>query len=321
MFRNILVPLDGSTLAECVLPHVVAMAQPLEAQVTLLNVCEPRRAAEAARPANALKWSFRTAEADAYLEEIADRLQAAGLDVQAKRVEGKAAEQILAFAHQHAMDLILLSSHGQSGLTGWNVSSVVQKIIARARVSIMIVRAYHPVTSDLAHLTYSRLLYPLDCSQRAEYALPVASMLAQSHGSQLILAHIIARTEMPRRRPLTDEELELIDRVIELNRVEAVRCLEELQAPLLAEQVDVQSRLLVTDKPAQSLHNLVREEKIDMVVMSAHGYSGSTSWPYGSLALNFIIYGTTPLLIVQDLPSDHIEPTAAEIIAKEHLGH
>ncbi len=321
MFGKILVPLDRSALAECALPHVVAMAQPLEAKVTLLNVCEPRPADEAAQPVNALKWSFRTAEADAYLEEIACRLQAVGLDVQAKRREGKAAEQILAFAHQHAVDLILLSSHGQSGLTGWNVSSVVQKIIARARVSMMIVRAYHPATSNLAHLTYSRLLCPLDCSQRAEYALPVAGMLARSHGAQLILAHIVARTEMPRRRPLTDEELGVIDQVIELNRAEAVRHLEELQSSLVAEQVDVQSRLLVSDKPAQTLHNLVREEKIDMVVMSAHGYSGSTSWPYGSLALNFIVYGTTPLLIAQDLPSDHIEPTAAEIIAKEHIGH
>jgi len=321
MFRNILVPLDGSAPAECVLPHVVAMAQPLEAQVTLLNVCEPRHVAEAARPANALKWSFRTAEADAYLEEIAGRLQAARLDVQARRIEGKAAEQVLSFAHQHAVDLILLSSHGQSGLTGWNVSSVAQKIIARARVSIMIVRAYHPATSDLAHLTYSRLLCPLDCSQRAEHALPVATTLARSHGAQLILAHIVAGTEMPRRRPLTDEELGVIDQVIALNRAEAVRRLEELQSSPLAEQVDVQSRLLISDKPTQSLHNLVSEEKIDLVVMSAHGYSGSTRWPYGSLALNFIVYGTTPLLIAQDLPSDRIEPTVAEIIAKESTGH
>jgi nucleotide-binding universal stress UspA family protein len=297
------------------------MAQPLEAEVTLLNVCEPRSGDEALHPVNALSWSFRTAEADAYLDEVASRLREAGLDAKTARLEGKAAEQILAFVHQHAIDLILLSSHGRSGLTGWNVSSVVQKIITRARVSVMIVRAYQPVTGDLAHLTYSRLLCPLDCSQRAEHALPVASMLARSHGAQLILAHIVAKPEMPRRRPLTDEELEAMDKVIELNRAEAVHCLEDLKSLLLAEQVDVESHLLVSDKPPQSLHNLVREEKVDMVVMSAHGYSGSTSWPYGTLALNFIAYGTTPLLIAQDLPPDQIEPTEAEIIAKESTGH
>ena len=321
MFKNILVPLDGSPLAECVLSHVVAMAQPLEAKVTLLNVCEPRSGDEALQPVNALSWSFRTAEADTYLAEVASRLREAGLDARTARLEGKAAEQILAFVHQHAIDLILLSSHGRSGLTGWNVSSVVQKIITRARVSMMIVRAYQPVTGDLAHLTYSRLLCPLDCSQRAEHALPVASMLARSHGAQLILAHIVAKPEMPRRRPLTDEELEVMDKMIDLNRAEAVHCLEDLKSSLLAEQVDVESHLLVSDKPPQSLHNLVREEKVDMVVMSAHGYSGSTSWPYGSLALNFIAYGTTPLLIAQDLSPDQIEPTEAEIIAKESTGH
>jgi nucleotide-binding universal stress UspA family protein len=321
MFKNILVPLDGSPLAECVLSHVVAMAQPLQAKVTLLNVCEPRSGDEALQPVNALKWSFRTAEADTYLDEVTSRLREAGLDVKRERLGGKAAEQILAFAHQHAIDLILLSSHGRSGLTGWNVSSVVQKIITRARVSVMIVRAYHPVSGDLAHLTYPRLLCPLDCSQRAEHALPVASMLARSHGAQLILAHIVAKPEMPRRRPLTDEELEVMDKVIELNRAEASHCLKDLQSSLLAEQVDVESHLLVSDKPARSLHNLVREEKVDIVVMSAHGYSGSTSWPYGSLTLNFIAYGTTPLLIAQDLSPDQIEPTEAEIIAKESRGH
>jgi len=321
MFKNILVPLDGSLLAECVLPHVVAMAQPLEAKVTLLNVCQPRHANEAAQPVNALNWRFRTAEADAYLEGISGRLGAAGLDVDSSRLEGKPAEQILAFARANGVDLIVLSSHGRSGLTGWNVSSTVQKIIARARVSLMIVRAYHPLTSELTHLTYSRVLCPLDCSQRAEHAVPLITMLARSHGAQLILAHVVRKPEMARRRPLTDEELGVIDRVVALNRAEAERCLEELRSSLAAQQVDVQNWLVVSDNPAKSLHELVKEENIDLVAMSAHGYSGSTTWPYGSLALNFVVYGTTALLVAQDLSPDQIEPSEAEIIAKEFTGH
>ncbi len=320
MFKSILVPLDGSPLAECVLPHVVAMAVPLGASVTVLRVCEPPAEDQTTRPVNALSWRFRTAEADAYLEAISARLAEAGLDVQSRRLEGKPAEQILAFARQNGSDLIVLSSHGRSGLTGWNVSSVVQKIIARARLSLMIVRAYHRTTSKLTHLTYSRLLCPLDCSQRAEHAVPLATMLARSHAAQLLLAHVLVKPEMPRRRPLTSAELKAIDKVVELNRAEAKRCLEELQASQVAEQVNVEIRLLVSDNPAKTLHDLVKQEGIDLVAMSAHGYSGGTIWPYGSLALNFIAYGTTPLLIAQDLSLDQMEPHEAEIAAQEPTG-
>jgi len=321
MFKRILVPLDGSPLAECVLPHVVAMTRPFAAKVTLLHVCERDYGSKESHPVNALNWHLKTAEADAYLDEIASQLRMAELDVEVAHLEGKAAEQIVTFAHQHAVDLIMLSSHGRSGLTGWNVSSIVQKIIARARVSMMIVRAYQPVAGDLTNLIYSHLLLPLDCSQRADQTLPVAIVLAHSHGAQLVLVHVVPKPEIVRRRPLNEEEMELIDKITEINRAEAARYLEEIQSSLLSEQVDVQSHLLVSDNAAHSLHDLVEHQEIDLVLMSAHGFSGGTKWPYGSLALNFVAYGTTPLLIVQDLSPDQMKPTKAEIVAEESRGH
>jgi nucleotide-binding universal stress UspA family protein len=320
MFERMLVPLDGSPLAECVLPHVIAMAASLRASVTVLHVCEPQGGHDAAKPVNAITWQFKTVEAEAYLEGITTRLRGAGVDVQSQRLEGRAGEQIVAYAHQQGIDLILLSSHGQSGLTGWNVSSVVQKIIARGRVSTMIVRAYQPAAAELGGLSYSRLMCPLDCSQRAGHILPVAAALARAYGAQVLLAHAVTRPEMPRRRPHTEEELELIDRVTEVNRLEAERCLDDIRSGLLAEQVDATSRVVLSDDPSRSLHDLVKQEKIDLVLMTAHGYTGSTRWPYGSLALNFIVYGSTPLLIAQDLRAEQIGPTEAETLAREPLG-
>ena len=321
MFKSILVPLDGSPLAECVLPHAVAMARPFGALITLVHVCEPRRADEAVRPMNAVDWSIRTTEAEAYLDKTANRLQAAGLDVRWQRLEGQAAEQILAFARQHQVDLIVVSSHGRSGLTGWNVSSVVQKIISRARLSVLVIRAYQPAPRDLTALAYSRLLLPLDCSQRAAQALPIATVLARFHGAELLLAHVVPKPEMPRRRPLNDKELELINKITEMNRAEAQRYLEEVEASVGPEGAAVRSQLLVSENAAWSLHQLVDHEVVDLVLMSAHGFSGSTKWPYGGLVLNFVAYGTTPLLIVQDLTPDQFGPTEAEIAAQEPTGH
>jgi nucleotide-binding universal stress UspA family protein len=321
MFKTILMPLDGSSLAECVLPHAVAMARPFGALITLVHVCEPRRREGTAPPVNAVDWSIRATEADAYLEKTAHRLQAAGVKVRWQRLEGQAAEQILAFARQHDVDLIIVSSHGRSGLTGWNVSSVVQKIIARARLSVLVIRAYQPGPRDPTALAYSRLLLPLDCSQRAAQALPIATMLSRFHGAELLLAHVVPKPEMPRRRPLNDKELELINAITEMNRAEAQRYLQEVEASVAPEGAAVRSQLLVSENAAWSLHQLVDEEAVDLVLMSAHGFSGSTRRPYGSLVLDFVAYGTTPLLIVQDMAPDQLEPTQAEIAAREPTGH
>jgi len=318
MFEHILVPLDGSPLAECVLPHVVAVARAFESRVTLLQVLERTQTTGLSRFVDPLGWYIGEAESRAYLDRWTTRLQDAGLQVSSKLLEGQAAKRIIEFAHSAEADLIVLSSHGRSGLSGWNVSSIVLKIILRAYVPVMIVRAYQPVIDDLTGLRYRRLLAPLDCSQRAECVLPLATNLVHFHESDLLAAHVVSRPRMICRALPAREDLVLVDRIVEHNRKEAARYLEQLQSRL---DVDVQTNLLVNDHPAAALHDLVEQEEINLVVLSAHGYSGGTKWPYGSLVVNFIGYGITPLLIVQDLSPDEVERTRAEVLAREHKGH
>ena len=318
MFDHILVPLDGSSLAECVLPHAMAVARACGAQVTLLRVLERPQAAGPTRSVDPLDWHIRKAEARAYLDGLSARLQEAGLRTESTLLEGQAAERIVEFVRGHDVNLIVLSSHGRSGLSDWNVSSIVQKIILRAYVPVMIVRAYQPVAGDLTGLRYRHMLIPLDGSQRAECALPLATTLSRSHGSELLLVHVVSRPEMVCRAPPTQEDTELVNRLTERNRLEATRCLENLRSRL---PLDVQTRVLVSDNTAATLHRLVEQENVDLVVLSAHGCSGRTEWPYGSLVVNFIAYGTTPLLIVQDLSPDEVERTQAEMVTREHKGH
>jgi nucleotide-binding universal stress UspA family protein len=312
MFNNILVPLDRSSLAECVLPHVVAIARAFESQVTLLHVMDSTSQPRAVDP---LDWQIRKAEAENYMHDLALRLQKVSLPTERHLMEGQAAEQIVEFAHQHHADLILLSSHGQSGLSGWNVSSVVQKIVLRACTSIMVVRAYQPVPPELTDLRYRRLLIPLDGSQRAECVLPQAATLARAHQAQIMLVYIVRRPEMPRRTPPTPEDIGLADQVVERNRTEAIEYLEQVKSRLPGE---VHTRVLVSEHVFSTLHELADQESIDLVFLSAHGYSGQTRWLYGSLAISFIVYGATPLLIVQDVPADSIQPTPAEVAAKKY---
>jgi nucleotide-binding universal stress UspA family protein len=315
-FERILVPLDGSALAECVLPHAVAIAQALAAEITLLHVVE----GGSGRSTDPLGWHVRKAEAQAYLSGVAGRLREIGLQPQEVLLEGSPAERIVEYVCAEKTNLVVLSSHGRSGLTEWNVSSVVQKIILRSVVPTLTVRAYQPVSVALGELRYRVLLLPLDGSPRAECVLPVAEALAGWYQARLMLATAVAWPELPHRMPLSEEEKDLMNQIVERNRKTAALYLEDLQAQLSPQQ-QVETRLVVAEDAVVALHELATSEHVDMVILTAHGYTGCARWPYGRVALNFIAYGTVPLLIMQDLSPGEIAESAAAVAARQQKGH
>ncbi|KPL20567.1 MAG: hypothetical protein AMJ93_11575 [Anaerolineae bacterium SM23_84] len=142
MLNHILVPLDGSLLAECVLSHAVTLAQVFETRLTLLRVVERNQATGLKRAIDPLQWQIRKIEAGAYLDSLVARLNRVGLQAEKVILEGLPPERIVEFTRDHRIGMILISTHGQSGLSGWNVSSVVQKVILHAHVPMMIVRAH-----------------------------------------------------------------------------------------------------------------------------------------------------------------------------------
>jgi nucleotide-binding universal stress UspA family protein len=318
MLNHILVPLDGSLLAECVLSHAVTLAQVFETRLTLLRVVERDQATGLKRAIDPLQWQIRKVEASVYLDKLATRLGKIDLQPEKVILEGLPPERIIEFTRDHKIGMIIISTHGQSGLSGWNVSSVVQKVILHAHVPMMIVRAHTSPATDIAQMRYRRVLVPLDGSRRAECVLPLAQRLALFHKSQLLLVHVIVKPEIPRHTPSSEEERQLVDRLTKLNQTRAGEYLERLRAQL---SPGVETRIIVSHAPAASLQDVVVQENADLVVLSAHGYTSGTRWPYGSIALNFIAYGTTPLLIVQDLTPEEMERALAELATGQPEGH
>ncbi len=318
MLDQILVPLDGSSLAECVLPHVAALARPFDAQVTLVRVVERKPSSEEGEALDPLDWQMRKSEAEAYLDQMKKRLEEMDLPVSSELLVGKAAERIIEYAQSEDVDLIVLSSHGRSGLSPWNINSVVQKVILRAYVPTLIVRAYDIARCELTDLEYERILLPMDGSKRAECVLPLAMGIADYHPCRLLMAHVVNKPSVPRRTPLTDEEKSLVEDLTELNRQAGRAYLDQLE-----EQVGeaAETHLLEGESTSAALHRLVQEADVDLVILCAHGYSGEAQWPYGSVALNFIVYGSKPLLIVQDVPREGVPATPAERAAHEEKGH
>jgi nucleotide-binding universal stress UspA family protein len=320
MLDPILVPLDGSLLAECVLPHARAIAQAFNSRVMLLRGLDRNQAAEKAQLFDLLNWQINKTGAKLYLDKTSTRLQKSGLRVEVTIMEGLVAESIADFAQSQGMKLIILSSHGRSGLSQWGISSVTQKIIFSAPTSVLIIRAHQPTASDLDERLYTRIMVPLDGSRRAENVLPMVTVLARFHQSRIHLVHVVRAPEMARQMPLAREDVDLSNRVITRNREEAIRYLDQVRLHSALEGIDVETHLLTGDNAASALHEFADQEHIDLVALSAHGYSGNNRWPYGSMVNNFILYSKVPLIIVQDLPAKE-EPIVNVMVPREREEH
>jgi nucleotide-binding universal stress UspA family protein len=300
MFQVILVPIDRSPYSEVALAHAVSMAGAFDARLILLHVVDIVGWANPAYSVNPLDWQIRKAEAEAYLQARAAQLRDLGLQAEWHILEGDAAEQTREFIRAHAVDLVVLGARGQSPVKEWNLGSVAFKIAQYAGTSFLLVRAPAAVADQpvaLEGVSYQRVLLPLDGSPRAECVLPVAAALSRKLKAPMLLACVVRRPEMPRRTPLTQEEMGLSDAVVESNRLEAERHLAALKDRLPGE---VENRVLISADPVFTLHQLAQQGHIDLIVLSAHGYSNQAAWPYGGLTANFIAHGATSVFVVQD---------------------
>ena len=149
MYKMILVPLDGSELAEMVLPHVEMLAQAAKkpAEVVLLRVALSPSPAFAGYqdlsgqgPVLAEQAAAADKEnAEKYLAEVGKRLRDKGLRVRVELLVGSAGDEILDYAENNPVDLIAMASHGRSGISRWAYGSVTSKVLRGISTPILVV--------------------------------------------------------------------------------------------------------------------------------------------------------------------------------------
>ena len=151
MYTKIMVPLDGSELAECVLPHVEAISSGCGAKnVIFVRVIDPIRL-PASVPARGdhgftekdrqkMEGQLKQA-ADEYLQKIVHDFTASGPDIGYDIIEGKVAESLTDYAVSNNVDLIVMASHGRSGVSRWVLGSVAERMVRHSCVPVLMVRA------------------------------------------------------------------------------------------------------------------------------------------------------------------------------------
>lgn len=157
---------------------------------------------------------------------------------------------------------------------------------------------------------YHTVLVGLDGSRRAECVLPVVRFLATAVASKVVLAHVIEEPALPRLVPPTPEETALVEHLMAVNESAAGDYLADVEARI---GVSTETRLKRGKSTVSALHAMVDESGADLVILSAHGYGGDQTWPYGEVATNLIGYGRTPLLVVHDVPWTERTAPAADV--------
>ena len=145
MYQKVLVPLDGSKLAECVVEHVKSIATGCQVPtVVLLRVVEPI-SPPGYLPRGMAEDTYRdakeTAEVQAknYLNETAERLKVEGIAVENDIADGLPADEIWSYAEEKGVDLIIMSTHGKSGISRWFSGSVAEKVVGRSLIPVLII--------------------------------------------------------------------------------------------------------------------------------------------------------------------------------------
>ena len=149
MYNKIMVPLDGSKLAECVLPHVENIAKASNAEVILVSVTERvsgyRPMTDYSRPMEERLIpegvGKKEKQALKYLERIAKGLEAKGIKVRTEVFLGNPAEEIALYAEHDGADLIIMASHGRSGISRWAYGSVADRVFRASCIPVLMVRA------------------------------------------------------------------------------------------------------------------------------------------------------------------------------------
>jgi len=279
--KPILVPLDGSELSQRALPYATALARTSARPLILVRVLTPK----APRGEELVQED----EARTDLNANAERLRAEGLavlTVLASTLGGDVAHVILEYAEAHGCDLIVMSTHGRSGLSRWVYGSTAEKVLRQAPLPLLLV----PATSDQEWPTNGGLqvLVPFDGSAEAESALePMLASIRDITKHVLLLQVVVAP-----RGGAAAYMFEDLPAEIEVARASLERVAQMLRGEGLTVGIQV-----VAGSVAASIASVARQESVDLIAMATHGRSGFARLVLGSVAAETLQRATTPLLV------------------------
>jgi len=314
MYKRMLVPLDGSKLAEVVFAYAKELAGRLDLDLILFHVCSseesellPMHRSYVERAAEIVRHQSHEVQ-----ERTGIQPEIKTVEAQVEMAVGHPAEEILNYADKNDIDVILMATHGRSGIRRWALGSVVDKVLRVSKVPVWLVRAGIP--GEIVYDEWQRrtLLVPLDGSELSEVVLPHVETLAKQRGAELVdvvllrvfevtdiispISYHIVPDSYPPTRPFKWEEY--MEQETEKCKQACERYLSVIEERLRNAGIKVRSEVLM-GKPADEIVDYASKTSFNLVVMATHGRSGVGRWAFGSVADRVLHGVSSPLLLVR----------------------
>lgn len=277
MIKRILVPLDGSELAETVLPYVDRLANALGSEVQLMSV---------------LIGEDPQLQVENYLADRRGSLKGPGnTSIEVSRSES-AAQGIIEKAEMLDADLIAMSTHGRSGLARWALGSVADRVIHGTSRPVLLVRSLSK-SERRGPTLMNRIIVPLDGSEISKSVLPYIIDLAKPIGGRIALVSVVE--PLSAYSPYTASiPQELVNDL----KVHAEDFLVSVQVETQEEDLQITTEVR-TGSAVDGILKAAEEVGAGMIAMATHGHSGLRRWLMGSVAEGVLRRTRLPCLMVR----------------------
>jgi nucleotide-binding universal stress UspA family protein len=303
-FQSILVPLDGSALAEQALPLAARIARLGGGKLRLAMVHEPTLVpADSPDPTAfaAAEAATRNAE-DGYLRWVRTGLHESGTEVDAEvMLEGEIGGGLADYAHQSGVDLVVMATHGRGRARRVWLGSLADHLIRNLEVPLLLVREGQTMAPANTPEHATQLLVPLDGSPLAEEALGPAERLARIWGLELALLRVVPPVTLTGDAALPinssyDEEL------TSAGRAEAQDYLDDLVAELRAQGLAASGAAVIGWKPVPAILDLAGGGRLALIAIATHGRGGLRRMALGSVADELVRRSAVPVLVYRPDP-------------------
>ncbi len=300
MISHILVPLDGSELAERILPCIAFLAKGLKCPVTLLHVVDSAilpNVPETAHKALVEQLIAREKEeAQKYLQHQKRWLEDRGVSAASEIVAGSPVATVVSVANAQQASLIAMSTHGRSGINRLFLGSVADGVLHTATAPLLL---YHPREDQTEKESqFEEIVLPLDGSPFSEEALPVAIDLAKGLSIPITVVRAIPTSTLAFSDPFTAGAEGYSETILEAATDAAEAYLGNKVSELHAAGIKAGRTLLLQGDPGGQIIDLLTKTRAPLTVMSTHGRSGVGRLLLGSVADRVVRASRTPVLLV-----------------------
>lgn len=302
MLRSLLVPLDGSNFSEHSLPLASRVARGSGAALHLAHVHVPYEPEQLLANTQFQYEGVTMAEYDDrhrdqerdYLAGLTKHFVDEGLAVDAKVLEGReVVDELAQYADQIDTDLIVMTSHGYSGVSRVWLGSVADEMIRHTQLPLLLVHPQAGKRITEGPLSIVHILIPLDGSKLAESVLGPATDLARATGARLTLAQVVRTPTAYGPGILTLKPANL-----DAQRREATAYLEAIAAPIRTDGLDVSTHVTLGKTPATAIADLAENLGADVIAMATHGHGGLKRTVLGSVTDKLLRATALPVLVM-----------------------